>query len=345
MHDVKQHFAQLGLDTLFLVWGPRRGSHRSEQIAREFGIQVEYVYLTTRQGVRYAPFKYAYQGVVTLILLARRRPQLVFVQDPPIFGALFVYLYCLFSGAAFIIDAHTEAIQDSQWQWTLPLHRFLSRRALATIVTNERLNRKVAAWNVPSLVLPDPPLTFPQFKPLSLEKSGLNVVMVCLGDTDEPVAEVAQAAHQLPDIDFYITGNCERVFPDVVRNAPANVHFTGYLREEFFPLLEAADVITCLTTCDHTFLSGANEALWMGKPLITSNWPILKDYFSKGTLHVDNSAESIRQALLTMQRNLPDYQSGIRALQNERRPEWQDRAIALIQFIRQHTPKRASLQR
>ncbi len=337
MHSSDGLFAQLGLKALFLVWNPPRGSRRSEQIGRELGIDVEYVYATTKQGIFYAPFKYTYQGIATWVLLARRHPQLVFVQDPPIFGALFVYLYSLFTGTEFIIDAHTEALEAPQWQWTLSLYRFLSRHALTTIVTNEGLSQKLDSWNVDSFVLEDPPIEFALSEPMTLKKSTLNVVMVCYGDYDEPVAEMVQVAHNLPDMDFYITGNFANIFPDVIHSAPSNVHFTGYLREDFFPLLKAADVIVCLTTCNHTFLSGANEALWVGKPLITSDWPLLKNYFNRGTVHVDNTAQSIQQGLLTIRNNLSDFQAGIRALQKERRSEWREKAEALILLIQQNT--------
>jgi glycosyltransferase involved in cell wall biosynthesis len=330
--------AQLKQKALFLVWGPRRGSQRSEQIARELGIEIAYIYLTTKQGLLYAPFKYLYQGLATWVLLARRWPQIVLIQDPPIIGPLFVYLFGLLFGTKYIIDAHTEALEDSRWQWSLSLHRFLSRCAVSTVITNRGLSRKLSSWQVEFLVLPDPPLDLLSVKPMSLLLSPkeLEVVMVCIGDYDEPVAEMTEAARKLPDINFYITGNCAGIYPEVVRQAPPNVHFTGYIRQEFYPLLKAADLVVCLTKTNHTFLSGANEALWMGKPLITSNWPNLKDYFNQGTLHIDNSPSGLEQALNQMRQNLPYYQSGILELQKQRAPEWHQKVEALVDLIKQH---------
>lgn len=330
-------FAQMKFKGLFLVWGPRRGSQRSQQLAQKFGLEIEYVYLTTKQGLLYAPFKYIYQGLATWMLLARRRPQVVFIQDPPIIGPLFVYLFSLFFGTKFIIDSHTESIEDAEWQWAAPLYRFLARRALTAIVTNEPLKEKLATWQVNAFVLPDPPMRLAIPQEMSLQPSALNVVMICMGDLDEPVVEMAQVARSLPEMTFYITGNCEAAFPEVVHNAPANVHFTGYIKEDFFPLLKAADVVACLTTSNYTFLSGANEALWVGKPLLTSNSPVLKRYFTQGAVHVNNTVEDIRQGLLTMQQQLPDFQRGIQALQQQRQPEWYQQAQALIQLIQPKT--------
>lgn len=341
MMAMDQAFAQMGLKGLFTVWGAFQGSRRSEQIAKRFNIDIEYVYFTTKQGLLYAPIKYAYQAIATLVLLARRRPDVVLVQNPPTFAPLFVYLYSLVFGKKFIIDTHTGALVYPQWQWTLPLQRFLSRRALTTILTNEHLAQEVASWGANSFALEDPPMTFDIPEPMTLKESALNVVMVSVAYPDEPVAEMVEVARHLPDMDFFITGDFTNstYFQDVVRGAPSNVHFTGFLREGYFALLEAVDVIVCLTTDDHTFLSGANEALWVGKPLITSDWPVLVSYFNKGTIHVDNTVNSIQQGLLEMKEGYSDFQAGILALQEERRREWYEKARALLRLIEQNTSR------
>jgi glycosyltransferase involved in cell wall biosynthesis len=338
MVALDQAFAQMGLKGLFIVWGAFQGSRRSEQITKRFDIDLEYIYFTTRQGPFYAPFKYAYQAIATLFLLARRRPDVVFIQNPPTFAPLFVYLYSLVFGAKFIIDTHTGALIYPQWRWTLPLQRFLSRRALTTILTNEPLAQEVASWGANAFVLEDPPMTFEIPKPMILQESSLNVVMVSVAYPDEPVAEMVEAARSLPDMDFYVTGDFTNstYFQDVVHNAPSNVHFTGFLREDYFALLEAVDVIVCLTTDDHTFLSGANEALWVGKPLITSDWPVLRNYFNKGTIHVDNTVNDIKQSLLEIRDSYSDFQAGILKLQEERRRAWYEKAKALLRLIQQN---------
>lgn len=335
MHNLNQTFTQMDLKELFIVWGAFQGSRRSEQLAKKFNIDIKYIYFTTKQGLLYAPFKYAYQAIATLILLARQHPDVVFIQNPPTFAPLFVYLYCLLFGKRFIIDTHTGALIYPQWKWTLPLQRFLSHRALTTILTNEHLAQEVAAWGANSFVLEDPPMVIEIPKPMILKDSSLNVVMVSVAYPDEPVAEMVEVARNLPEMDFYITGDFTNsiYFQDAVRNAPANVHFTGFLREDYFALLEAVDVVVCLTTDDHTFQSGANEALWLGKPLITSDWPILRRYFNKGTLHISNTVEDIQQGLLEIQKNLANFQADILALQEERRRQWYEKAEALLDLI------------
>jgi glycosyltransferase involved in cell wall biosynthesis len=333
----KPPLKRLGIRALFLVWGVPHGSHRSELMGQQLGTDVRYICFTPKRGKFVAPIKYFFQTFMTFAFLVRHRYQLVFVQDPPIFAVLPAYFYSLFSKTRFIIDSHTDALQAPFWRWTLPLHRFLERRAIATIVTNDRLREMIEGWGAYGFTLEDPPAQFNISEPTVLPDSAFNVVMVSTADYDEPIQEILEVAWELQGVDFYITGDFarSRYHQGVVESAPDNVHFTGYLREDYFALLDAADVIMCLSTEDNTFLSGNNEALWLGKPLITSDWPILQKYFNKGTIHVDNTAVDICRAVIKMRDDLPMFEAGIRALQEQRRREWQQKAEALTCLIQQ----------
>lgn len=324
---------QIDAKALFLVWGAPHGSRRSQIIAQHLGMDVKHIYITAKKGKYHALYKYPYQFFATLIFLIRTRYQLVFIQDPPIFAALPVYIYSLFFPAKFIIDAHTPPLLHPMWKWTLPLHRFLSRRAITTLVTNDYLRDLVMDWGAHSLVLEDPPLAPRVTEPLALPANRLNVVMVSSASPDEPVREVLKAARELPEIHFYITGDYSGARQPIVDSAPENAHFTGYLQEDFFSLLEAADVMMDLCVEDYQFLSGANEALWLGKPLITSQGPVLETYFNQGTLHIDNTAPGIREALLEMQDDLPRFRAEMLALQTIRRQEWWEKARQLLTVV------------
>jgi glycosyltransferase involved in cell wall biosynthesis len=327
----------MGIEALFIVWGAPHGSHRSKLMGEQLGVDVQHIYFTAKQGQFIAPIKYFFQTFMTLIFLIRHHYRLVFVQDPPIFAVLPVYVYGLFSKTRFIIDSHTDALQAPFWKWTLPLQRFLERRAITTIVTNDELRGMVEGWGNHAFTLEDPPAHFNISRSATLPDSTLNVVMVSTADYDEPVREVVEVARELRDVDFYITGDFANSHdhPGVVESASENVHFTGYLREDYFALLDAADVIMCLSTEDNTFLSGANEALWLGKPIITSDWPILRRHFSRGTIYVDNSVAQIRQSILDMREHLSEHQAEVRALQVERRRDWWARVDQLLAHIRQ----------
>jgi hypothetical protein len=87
---------------------------------------------------------------------------------------------------------------------------------------------------------------------------------------------------------------------------------------------------------------GACEAVWLGVPIITSDWPLLKSQFSQGALHVQNTANSIRQAVLRLREEKHQLQVGILALQDERRLEWHRTHAALAGLIEAGQADRAS---
>jgi glycosyltransferase involved in cell wall biosynthesis len=119
------------------------------------------------------------------------------------------------------------------------------------------------------------------------------------------------------------------------KNAAANVHFTDFLpNDSYYALLDSAQSVICLTTRNHTMQRGACEALWKGKPIIISDWPLLREYFSNGTIYVDNSASGIAQGVALMKENYWHYQKGIRELQVSRRREWREKLTALEKLIR-----------
>lgn len=328
--------ARLGINALVLVWAAPRGSRRSESLGHWLGADVQHVYVTRKKGWYIAPFKYFFQTIMTLASLHRHRYELVICQNPPVFATLAVYLYSLFAPVLFVIDSHTDALLASFWKWTLPLHRFLSRRAITTMVTNEHLRQIVGSWNADAFVLRDVPNTCPMRR-VDLPEAALKVAVVSSAAYDEPTAQILEAANAVPHVAFYITGNHSARSAQVAgEKTPANVHFTGYLPDdEFYGLLDAVHVVMCLTTEDHTHQSGASEALWLGKPIITSDWPLLQAYFERGTIHVDNTAGGIRQALSIMERDLPIFEAEILSLRERRHCEWQEKSQELVSLVQQ----------
>jgi len=315
---------------IFLVWGPPSHGRRSTVLARELGIEaLHFVYGTTRRGPWVAPFKYSYQTFVTLLLLFRIRPELVFVQSPPSFAVLTVYFYCKLTRARFVVDAHSDALQ--RWCWTFPtwLSRAWARAAITTIVTNEYFQAQIQKWGGNAFILRDIPTRFDKQANYPVNGS-FNVVVVNTFSNDEPIGQILAAAQKLPDVHFYVTGKKERAAPRLLAATPSNVYFTDYLPDaSYYGLLEKSDAVMCLTTRNHTMQRGACEALSLGKPIITSDWPLLRDYFHKGTVHVANDSESIGCGILEMVEWHAVYQTEIKELQRKQRQEWEQKLHAL----------------
>ena len=163
-----------------------------------------------------------------------------------------------------------------------------------------------------------------------------NLVFINTFDIDEPINQVMEAASNLPETEFYITGKITPKHLDIVHTSPINVHFTDYLEDlTYYSLLREAHAIMCLTTRDHTMQRGACEALSLGKPIITSDWPVLRDYFNKGSVFVDNSVDGIQQGVLEMQRQYEFYEAGIKTLQLDQEQEWQEKIKVLTHLIQE----------
>jgi glycosyltransferase involved in cell wall biosynthesis len=334
MTGVKNPYAHLSDNSLFLVWGPPAVGPRSRVFARELGIrELHYVHLATRRGLLTAPLRYLYQAYQTLHLLFSKRPQIVFVQSPPSLAVLFVYLYCALTRNQYLIDAHSAAFLRPYWRRPEWLHAFLARRALATIVTNNHFQDMLQRWGATSLIIRDIPTNFPRATNIAVNGE-FKVVFINTYSPDEPLEEVIQAAGSLEGVKVYITGKKSKASPGLLTSAPANVHFTDFLPDQaYYGLLDACDAVMCLTTQDHTMQRGACEALSLGKPIITSIWPILKDYFHQGTVHVANDSRSIGEGVMEMKKHYSRYKTEIARLQNAQHREWLGKVQALTEIV------------
>ena len=329
-------FAALGRQALFLVWGPPQLGPRSQVFARELGItELHFVHTNMRRGPLSAPFRYARQALQTLRLLFRKRPRIVFVQSPPSWAVLFVYLYCAFTGSRYLVDAHSAAFQHLFWTRPAWLHGFLARRAIATIVTNETFARVLQKQGATAFLLRDIPTTFPRAASYPLN-GRFNVAVVNTFSPDEPLAEVLEAAAGLEDVQFYITGKKAHASPALLASAPANVHFTDFLPDEsYYALLGSSHSVMCLTTRNDTMQRGACEALSLGRPIITSDWPILKDYFTQGAVHVPNSSAGILRGVFQMRADHRRFEAEIRQLQLFQQEEWRGKVEALTALVQE----------
>lgn len=286
--------ADRGVRASFISWLPH--CRRSDAIAARLGGRSHLVHFLGYQRPAQAPIKYVLATVATLAKLIRDRPDLVLVATPPVPAALVVRAYCLLGRARFVIDAHSGTFDDPRWRWALPMQRHLSRRAVATIVTGRHFADEVERWGARALIIGTVPVTFEPAPPAELGP-GDHVMVVSTFGRDEPIEAIVAAARRTPQVTWHVTGNParSRVAPEEL---PANVRYTGWLSDEgYHGLLQAADVVLCLTTRDHTMQRGGYEAMAVGKPLITSDWPLLRRTFDGGTVHVDNSPRSIADAV------------------------------------------------
>src|SRR5262249_29416863 len=151
-------------------------------------------------------------------------------------------------------------------------------------------------------------ISFPEPSDLKL-KGQHNMAFISTYTPDEPLEVFLDSARRVPDVQFYVTGRIKDGDPDLLRNAPANVTFTDFLStSDYAGLLSGCDAVICLTTADHTMQRGAYEAVYLGKPVITSNFNILRSAFAVGAVHVSNTVEDVAKGVIEMKSNLAKYQ-------------------------------------
>jgi glycosyltransferase involved in cell wall biosynthesis len=141
--------------------------------------------------------------------------------------------------------------------------------------------------------------------------------------SDEPIQEIIEAARILAEsTTFYITGDDTRISARKLlkwKRSANNIVFTGFLDyAEYISLLENVDAVMVLTKRDHTMLAGAHEALAFEKPLITSDWQPLRQYFVGGTVYVDNSVIEIVDAIKYVQVEKDQMKKEIRDIKYQR---------------------------
>lgn len=335
MNENRSPFSSFADRSLFLVWGPPSHGPRSQVFAKELGIrELHFIDVTSKRGAWIAPFKYMLQALLTFSLLLRKKPNLIFVQSPPGLAVLVVYFYCAITGSRYIVDAHSAALQLPFWTKPRWFWSALARKALMTIVTNEHFENMLKEWRAPAMVLHDIPTTFPNGAPYPMNGS-FNITVVNTFSSDEPLEEILRAAQEMEGVKFYITGKVSRAAPAILELISKNVVFTDFLStERYYALMRTSHAVMCLTTRNHTMQRGACEALSMGKPIVTSQWPLLQEYFNKGTVHVDNTSSGIRSGVNEMKTHYDRYQLGIRELQVSQQVEWQKKIGELVTVVR-----------
>lgn len=317
---------------VFISWAPF--CSRSDSIAARLGGKSFMVY-SAGYGSNYltVAFKYLSQLVKTLRILFSERPAVVFVMTPPVTACLPAWIYARVTGASFIIDAHTGAFLDERWKPILFVHKWFSRAARTTIVTNDHMYGIVQQWNASATIVKDVPVCFAEPAETTLD-GPCNMTMVATFTPDEPIDVLFRAAAELPDIRFHVTGNFRRADPGLLKLKPDNVRLTGFLSDaDYVGLLRASDAVIALTTMDHTMQRGAYEAVYLGRPVITSNFDVLRKHFCKGTVHVDNTVEDMVDGMRRMRSNLAGFRAEVEELRRERLQNWSVIEAELRQLI------------
>lgn len=328
---------------VFVIWGPPLKGRRSLVLGTALGLdEVAYLADDWTPGLLSDPIKYPRLALRTIRLLMSRRPRVVFVQTPPTLAVWLVAAYARAAGAAFIIDAHSDAFQRSRWTRPRWLNRLVARRALATLVTDPHWAARLESDGATAMVIPDVPQVADTATDRDPLGPGFHVLVINTWASDEPLAEVLAAARQLPEVTLHVTGRRDARF-EALGSLPSNVRFTDFLSDDAYQrLMRSVDAVACLTTRDHTMQRGACESLSSGRPIVTSDWGLLRSYFSRGTVFVDNSRDGIRDGIRQLMAHYDEYAHAIETLRAQRLAEWAVRRTAIIELIAASDPRGGS---
>jgi glycosyltransferase involved in cell wall biosynthesis len=325
-----------GSDWAAIAWAPY--SRRSEMFARELGGPLHCVHYLRFQSPPHAPVKYLMQTVSTLRWLFSEHPGAVHVQNPPFVCGLTVALYCWLTRSRYVVEHHSAAFGHI-WDWARPFQKLIVRRAVTNIVTDGHWGDVVRSWGgrrtpAHSLVMHDAFLDLPEGKPFAVGP-GRSIAFAGTFADDEPLNAVLDAARLLPDIRFYVTGDTAKAPLPLVAQAPPNVTFTGFLdvNGEYLGLLRGVDAVMVLTTRDHTLQLAGCEAIAVGTPLITSDWPYLRELFSTAAVYVAPTAESIRDGVVEAMQRLPDLRHEALEVRRKQRARWQSQMAQLRALV------------
>lgn len=313
--------AQDGRRLLWLTWGRHR---RSRELSASLGAELCEIELHAPWIVRAFVL-----SVASVVRILRARPRTLIVQNPSIILATVACVLRPLLRYRLIVDRHSNFFEETfaapslKFRVFHALSRYTVRRADLTIVSNKVLKELLESWGGRGFVLPDRLPDLSQAKPRRLEEAHA-VVFVCSHSFDEPLAEVLQAAALLgPECRVYVTGDSRLSDRRLVRNAPSNVTFTGFLSEEAYQsLLSSTDVVLALTTQPNTLLCCAYEAVALGKPLVLSNQEVLTSYFHQGVVIAEHTPGSLAAAITQALAEGPALRVEVAALAHELKDDW-----------------------
>jgi glycosyltransferase involved in cell wall biosynthesis len=311
---------------LFLDWRPN--NRRATSLAQDIGAQLYLAPNVLRRRI-YAPLRYFYLAVWTMILLVRKRPQVIIASAPPPFCPITVFAYTRLSKCPYVVDAAHLATMGfwSRIPFGFWFNKMIMNNGLITLVHNERIKILTDQQGIDSIVLETKvPRLQTTGREHKREQSGgdFAVMVPCSFDPDEPIGEVFEAASTMPETRFFITGDCSRLSEKRRQTCPANVTLTGFLSErDYDTMLRSVDAVLALSRDEYPVRPrAASEAIAAEKPLIVSQNEGTQYHLGKGAVLIDNTADGITQGISRVKSRYGEFVRGMKQLREERAREY-----------------------
>jgi glycosyltransferase involved in cell wall biosynthesis len=316
-------------DVLFLAWGAISG--RSAELSSSVGASSVCLYPPGSSRRPRTSVRYLLSAFQTVRILQRQRPNVVVVTNPPLLLPLLVMTWSSIVGdAKVVLDSHPGAfgaMGDRMGAALLPVHRWVAKRVAFSLVASPFWQDKVEAWGGSAMVVHEArgaALTPP------LGHEPLRVLYVGTFAQDEPVEAIVGAARVVPECALVVTGDLAQAPAGLYEAASQNVRFAGFLdTDDYVRQLEESDLVVALTTEPNSVMRAAYEAVYANRPLIISNWPILKELFPDA-IHADNDEKALALALRRAIRDHPDLMEQTGASRARQIARWNLQRTELI---------------
>jgi len=323
-------------DMVFISWASN--CSRSDHIARELGGKSFMVYHAFWGSNFFTiGLKYLTQSIETFWVLLRNRPRRIICMSPPVPTLIPVWFYCLLFRSRFAIDYHTAAFVLRAQRALYFMQAFFARRATINLLTNSHLANIVEEWGGKTMLISDVRVVFDPVEPYPGLRDGFNVTFVSRFSETEPLDDVYEAAKRLArdGVHLYVTGDLRDASEGDVKNCPENVTLTDFLSVPIYAgLLRDSDAVLCLCTNDNTMQRGAYEAMSVGTPLVLSDWPILREVFSPGSVFVSNTVDGIVEGIKQIRLEHDRLKLDVEKLKQQRSEHWDKTIIKLQSALR-----------
>lgn len=315
--------------TLWLSWYPHR---RTSGICQAWEVPLEII-----ESSRRSPISWLSKSCKTIKTLHRKRPDVLFVQNPSLGLTILAVLLRSYFRYLLVVDAHNEGVRPfvRSGLFVQFLTRWLLRAADTNVVTNDSLANEVSAMGGRVLILPDPLPTpnFTQQIDVSPRKKKVDVAVICTYAADEPILDILAAAKLMPEKIFACTGRVEK-FESLGLQAPENVEFTGFLTDQkYWDLLASASVICDLTLMPDCLVCGAYEALSVGRPMVLSSNKATEELFGSVAILTESEPSSIANALQNAFKNEAEISRAAIKEAHVYQNTWQSNAQKCLQEI------------
>ena len=273
---------------------------------------------------------------MTVGRLVRSRPRAVVVQNPPVFPGMIGLAWARLTGARFVLDSHPASFgakDNAQAQKMLRVTARLARAADGVLVTTESWAEVVRSWGGRALVLHEAPPHWSTSPARPLGERRPQVLFSCVFASDEPVAEVVEAARSLPELDVLVTGDPRRAPLGLLDDLPANVRLTGWLDQAAYASeVDGCDILLALTTEPTSVMRAAYEAGYARRVLVMSDTATMRELFPEAVTCGDDR-DSIAAALALAARDHERLVLDLDTVRARQQRRWDTQRRALLEML------------